>query len=178
MTMTDAFAGVASVQVADCPAASMVAHYLLPLCFPRFFGAHHGMSRSFPVVARLSVGVRQRAPIPPAVNLSSSASIVTARWTSSTPWRSVPRPSRPVVDLHGPSDLRLRATRQAPQDPQRAHPLRAHLQMLDRGPEPLQRLSNPPLSGTEHLAAAIPTIDPASLVTGRFDPDTEGKSFT
>jgi hypothetical protein len=41
--------------------------------------------------------------------------------------------------------------RQAPQDPQGAHPFRAHLQVLDRRPEHLQRRSNPPLSGTEHL---------------------------
>ena len=46
---------------------------------------------------------------------------------------------------------RLLQLRQAPQDPQGAHPFRAHLQVLDRRPEHLQRRSNPPLSGTEHL---------------------------
>ena len=42
--------------------------------------------------------------------------------------------------------------RQAPQDPQRPHAFRIHLQALDRAARPIQGQSNPPHGGTEHLA--------------------------
>jgi hypothetical protein len=62
-----------------------------------------------------------------------------------------PRPAQ-TPPCNFPRRLQLR---QAPQDPQRPHPLRIHLQGLDRGAGPIQPRSKPSYIGTEHLGSSL-----------------------